>query len=386
MSERLAVVVLAAGAGTRMVSKLPKVLHEVAGRSMVGHVLKAARALEPERIVVVTGRGADQVEDALAGTGLEFARQEQQLGTGHAFLQAATALAGFKGDILVLYGDTPLLRQETLAAVVNHHRETSAGMTVITAELANPTGYGRIIRGSQGEVLRIVEEKAATPAQRLVKETNSGVYVFDHHALELAGRIGNDNPSHEYYLTDILEEYLRQGLRTEAFQVPEATELMGVNDRLQLAFAEGVLQARTRERLMRGGVTLRDPASTFVDDTVEVEPDVTLEPGVHLRGSTRIGRGSSIGPDCLLRDATLDENVLVAGWTVVEGASLAPGATVGPFARLRAGAVLKDNTHVGNFVEVKNSTLEAGVKAGHLAYLGDALIREEANIGAGTII
>ena len=386
MSEPLAVVVLAAGAGTRMVSSRPKVLHEVAGRSMVAHVLRAARGLDPQSVVVVTGHGADQVEDELAGTGVVFARQDRQLGTGHAFLQAATALGSFDGDILVLYGDTPLVRQETLTAVVAHHRETQAGMTIVTAQLENPTGYGRIIRGSNGEVLRIVEEKAATPAQRLVKETNSGVYVFDRRALDLAAQIGNNNSAQEYYLTDILERYLSEGLRAVAYEASDATELLGVNDRLQLAFAEGVLQARSRERLMRAGVTLRDPASTFIEDTVTVACDVTLDPGVHLSGATSIGRNCRIGPNCSLNNTTLEENVIVAGWTVMDGASVASGATVGPFARLRAGSILGQHAHVGNFVEVKDSILEANVKAGHLAYLGDVRLREETNIGAGTII
>ncbi len=381
----LAVVILAAGQGTRMKSALPKVLHKTAGREMLGHVVRAARALEPEKLVVVTGHGADQVEAAFKDAGVIFVRQLEQLGTGHAFLQAKTALDGFTGEILVLYGDTPMLRLETLKNVLNAHHTSGAGMTAITAMLENPKGYGRIVRDLNGDVQRIVEEKAATATEKAIKETNSGVYVFSSRAMELAAGITNNNPAHEFYLTDILERYRAAGDRVIAFPVDDSTELLGVNDRVQLAFAEKVMRDRTRNRFMREGVTMIDPASTYIDDTVVIEPDVILHPGVFLEGQTQIARGCVIGPHSRLTNATLEENVTIHGWTVIQDSSLGAHSDVGPFARFRPGVRLEREVHVGNFVEVKNSTLGVGSKAGHLAYLGDADIGEEVNIGAGTI-
>lgn len=381
----LAVVILAAGQGTRMKSALPKVLHRAAGREMLGHVVRAARSLEPSRVVIVTGHGADQVEARFADAGVQFVRQLEQLGTAHAFLQARSALEGFDGEILVLYGDTPMLRPETLRGVLEAHRAAHAGMTAITAVLENPTGYGRIIRDQNGDVQRIVEEKAANLAERAVKETNSGVYVFSSRAMELAAGITNDNPAHEFYLTDILERYRAVGDRVIGHLVDDSTELLGINDRVQLAFAEKVLRDRTRNRFMREGVTMIDPTSTYIDDTVSIEQDVTLHPGVLLEGQTRIARGCVIGPHSRLTNAILEEHVTVHGWTVIQDSSLGPQSDVGPFARFRPGVRLEREVHIGNFVEVKNSTLGAGSKAGHLAYLGDADIGEEVNIGAGTI-
>lgn len=382
---RLAVVVLAAGSGTRMRSSLPKVLHPAAGRPMLGHVLRASRALGPERVVVVTGHGADRVEAAFADAGVAFARQTEQLGTAHAFLMARPALEGHAGEVLVLYGDTPLLRAETLSSVVAEHRAGGAGLSVITAELEDPTGYGRIIRAPSGEVLRIVEEKAATLAEKAVRETNSGVYVLSARAFEMAEGIGSENPAGEYYLTDILERYRTAGERALAHKVADATELMGVNDRAQLAFAERVLRDRARQRLMAGGATLQDPATVYADDGVEVGQDAVIAPGVFLEGSTRVGAGSYVGPYSRLVDAVLEPGSRVVGWTVVEGARLEAGAQAGPFARLRPGTVLAADAHAGNFVELKNVRLGEGAKAGHLTYLGDAEVGAGANIGAGTI-
>jgi bifunctional UDP-N-acetylglucosamine pyrophosphorylase / glucosamine-1-phosphate N-acetyltransferase len=381
----LAVVILAAGQGTRMKSSLPKVLHRAAGRSMLGHVLRAAQSLVPARVVVITGHGAPAVEAEFADSGVVFARQNKQLGTAHAFLMAQQALAGFIGDIYVLYGDTPLLKPETLAIVLASHRQNQVGMTVITADLENPYGYGRIIRASDGGVVRIVEEKAATMAEKAVKETNSGVYVFNQHAFERASGIDNSNATNEYYLTDILVRYREAGEQVQAHKVADASELMGVNDRTQLAFAERVLRERVRERLMLGGATLQDPSTTYADDTVTVAQDVTIAPGVFLEGSTSIESGAFIGPSSRLIDAKIGPNVVVAGWSVIEGASIGAGSDIGPFARLRAGAVLAEQVHIGNFVEIKNSQLAANVKAGHLAYIGDAVIGAAVNFSAGAV-
>jgi bifunctional UDP-N-acetylglucosamine pyrophosphorylase / glucosamine-1-phosphate N-acetyltransferase len=381
----LAVVILAAGQGTRMKSSLPKVLHRAAGRSMLGHVLRVAQSLNPARVVVITGHGAAAVEAEFATSGVIFARQDRQLGTAHAFLMAQAALAGFVGDIYVLYGDTPLLKPATLATVLQNHRHNQVGMTVITADLDNPYGYGRIIRASDNSVVRIVEEKAATLAEKAVKETNSGVYIFNQHAFGRAEGIDNNNATNEYYLTDILVRYREAGEQVQAHKVGDASELMGVNDRTQLAFAERVLRERVRERLMLGGATLQDPSTTYADDTVTVAQDVTIAPGVFLEGDTSIESGAFIGPHSRLVDSHIGPRVTVAGWSVIEGASIGAGSEIGPFARLRAGAMLAEQVHIGNFVEIKNSRLAAQVKAGHLAYIGDAVIGAAVNFSAGAI-
>ena len=380
----LAVVILAAGQGTRMKSDLPKMLHEAAGRPLLGHVIKRAQELGPERIIVITGHGADAIETHFKDAGLTFSRQLEQLGTAHAFLCAAQALTGHTGEVMVLYGDTPLVRHSTLKAALEAHRKAHAGMTVITGVLPDATGYGRIVRDAGGEVVRIVEQKAASEAEQKLTEWNSGMYIFDSSAVELARTIGNENAAHEYYLTDILELYRARGERVVAFKA-DSSELEGCNDRRQLAAADRTLRLRTCEALMTSGVTLRDPATTFVDDTVQIEPDVILEPGVMLRGQTFVGRGSVIGAYSVIADCQLAENVVIKPHSVLEGASLARGAQVGPFARIRAGSKLGEYVHVGNFVEIKNSTLHEGAKAGHLAYIGDADIGREVNFSAGAI-
>ena len=380
----LAVVILAAGQGTRMKSALPKMLHEAAGRPLLGHVIKRAQELEPQRIIVVTGHGADAIEAHFKDAGVMFARQLEQLGTAHAFLCASDPLEGHTGEVVVLYGDTPAIRYSTLKTALETHRAALAGMTVITGELPDATGYGRIVRDASGEIVRIVEQKAASEAEKKLTEWNSGMYIFDSSAVELARVIGNANAAHEYYLTDILELYRQQNKRVVAFKV-DSSELEGCNDRVQLAAADQTLRLRIGEALMRGGVTLRDPATTFVDDTVRVEQDVILEPGVMLRGTTVIGRGSVIGAYSVLTDCQLDAGVLIKPHSVLEGALLARGVQVGPFARIRAGSNLGVNVHVGNFVEVKNSTLHEGAKAGHLAYIGDADLGREVNFSAGAI-
>lgn len=380
----LAVVILAAGQGTRMKSALPKMLHEAAGRPLLGHVIKRAQELEPQRIIVITGHGADAIETCFKDAGVLFARQLEQFGTAHAFLCAASALEGHTGEVMVLYGDTPAIRLETLQVALAAHRDAQAGMTVITGELPDATGYGRIVRDVSGEVVRIVEQKAASETEKKLTEWNSGMYIFDSSGVELAASIGNDNAAVEYYLTDILELYRARGQRVVAFKA-DSSELEGCNDRRQLAAADRTLRLRTCDALMTNGVTLRDPATTFVDDTVQIDPDVILEPGVILHGATVIGRGSVIGAYSVITDCQLAANVVIKPYSVLEGAVLAVGAQVGPFARIRAGSKLGANVHVGNFVEIKNSTLQDGAKAGHLAYIGDADLGREVNFSAGAI-
>lgn len=380
----LDVVVLAAGAGTRMKSALPKMLHEVLGRPMVAWAVKVAHDLHARDVVVVTGHGADKVEAALAGTGVQFARQTEQLGTGHAFRIGAEKLRG-GADVLVLYGDSPMIKPETLRAMLEQHRAQAQALTVLTSSLPDATGYGRIVRGAGGELQSIVEQKAASAEQLGITEFNSGVYLMDERAGELAGRIRNDNPAKEYYLTDLVALYREDGAKVAAYHIPDPAEVMGANDRVQLAELEGLMRRRVNEAHMRAGVTLRDPATTLIEDGVTIASDVVLEQGVVLRGHCHLATGVVVGAYSVLTDTTLAANVTVKPHSVLEGAVVGEGSDVGPFARLRPGAVLEQEVHIGNFVEVKNSQLSRGVKAGHLAYLGDASIGQETNIGAGTI-
>jgi bifunctional UDP-N-acetylglucosamine pyrophosphorylase/glucosamine-1-phosphate N-acetyltransferase len=389
----LDVVILAAGQGTRMNSALPKVLHPVAGRSMVSWAVKAARELGARHVVVVTGHGAQAVEAALEDQNVIFARQDQRLGTGHAFLCGIDALPTAlpqdgqqDADVLVLYGDTPLLRAETLEAMLEDHRTRGSALTILTGELPDATGYGRIIRDAQGDVERIVEQKDATPTEAAVGEFNSGVYLMDSRAGELAHRIGNDNAAGEYYLTDLLGLYRAEGEAAHAFKLSDPDEVMGANDRAGLAELEMILRRRINAAHMAGGVTLHDPDTTRIEDTVKLARDVTLEPGVILRGQTSLGEGVSVGAYSVVSDSVLEAGVVVKAHSVLEGAHVGAGSDVGPFARLRPGSVLGERVHIGNFVETKNARLSAGVKAGHLAYLGDVEIGAETNVGAGTIV
>ncbi|SMB89886.1 bifunctional UDP-N-acetylglucosamine diphosphorylase/glucosamine-1-phosphate N-acetyltransferase GlmU [Deinococcus hopiensis] len=383
----LDVIILAAGQGTRMKSTLPKVLHPVAGRPMVAWAVKGAQGLGARNVVVVTGHGAERVEATLQAPDVRFARQHQQLGTGHAFLCGAEALEGEgEADVLVLYGDTPLLRTETLGALIADHRAQGTALTILTGELPDATGYGRIIRGPSGEVERIVEEKAATPEERAVREFNSGVYVMDSRAPELARRITNENAAGEYYLTDLLALYRAEGDPVRAFQLADADEVMGANDRTGLAEAEAILRRRINTAHMKAGVTLQDPESVRIEDTVTLGRDVTVEPGVILRGATQVADGVTLGAYSVITSSVLGAGVTVKAHSVLEEAYVGAGSDVGPFARLRPGSVLGEGVHIGNFVETKNAQLSAGVKAGHLAYLGDVEIGAETNVGAGTIV
>lgn len=380
----LEVVILAAGQGTRMKSKLPKVLHPVCGRSMLGYSVLRAQEMGAQKIVVVTGHGADKVEQAFADSGVVFARQDQQLGTAHAFKMAVPHLSG-TSDVLVLYGDTPLIRLDTLQNMQKSHAESGAGMTVLTAELPDATGYGRIVRGADGSVERIVEEKAASPEEKKIREFNSGVYLFNPRALELVNQIGNSNPANEYYLTDILELYRQEGAKVEGFKIQDASELSGSNDRVQLAEADLIMRRRINEQHMRAGVTLVDPESTYIEDTVKIGRDALIEPGAVLKGSTVLGEDVRVGAYSVIESSLVQDGVTIKSHTVLEGAEVHSGADAGPFARLRPGAVLEKDVHVGNFVEVKNARMLQGAKAGHLSYLGDATVGREVNVGAGTI-
>ena len=381
-----AVVVLAAGEGTRMRSATPKVLHGLAGRSLVGHALAACAPLGPDTTLVVVGAGRDAVSAHLAEIAPAAVPvvQAEQHGTGHAARVALDAVPDLDGTVLVLPGDAPLLRTATLRRLVEEHQSTGAVATVLTALLPDPTGYGRVLRGPAGQVARIVEHRDATDAEREVAEINTSVYAFEAAPLRDAlSRLSAANAQGEEYLTDVVGLFVDKGLTVSAV-VAAADETAGVNDRAQLAAAHRAYNDRLLLDLMRTGVTVLDPTTTWVDADVQLAPDVTLLPGVQLHGLTRIETGASVGPDC-----TLTDTVVGAGAQVVRahcvGAIVGPGASVGPFAYLRPGAVLGAGAKVGTYVEVKASELGPDAKIPHLSYVGNATIGAGSNLGAGTI-
>jgi bifunctional UDP-N-acetylglucosamine pyrophosphorylase / glucosamine-1-phosphate N-acetyltransferase len=387
-----AVVVLAAGSGTRMKSKTMKVLHPVCGRSMIGHVVAAALAVEPEHLVAVVGNGRDQVGPHLLELAPDavLAVQETQDGTGHAVRVGLEALRGkagtTQGTVVVMAGDTPLLHGDTIAALVADHAGSGRAITVLSGEVADPFGYGRVIRDADGSVTAIVEEKDADEAQAAVREINSGVFAFDGAFLaEALTRIGNDNAKGEYYLTDVVGIAHVDGRPVGAYRIDDVMQTEGANDRAQLAALGAELNRRILDRWMRDGVTVVDPATTWVDADVVLAPDVTILPGVQLQGATVVAEDAVIGPDSTLKDTEVGAGARVVR-THAELAVIGPGAVVGPFSYLRPGTVLGDGGKIGAFVETKNAQIGSGAKVPHLSYVGDAEIGEGTNIGAGTIV
>ncbi len=378
----LDIVILAAGQGTRMRSALPKVLHPVAGKSMLGHVIDTARALQPQSIQVVIGHGAEQVRQRLTGDDLAFVIQAEQLGTGHAVAQALPNLSAER--VLILYGDVPLIEVETLQRLLQ--KVGPEQLALLTVKLDDPTGYGRIVRDTRGEVQAIVEHKDASDEQKAIREGNTGILaVPGNHVGEWLGRLSNSNAQGEYYLTDVIAMAVADGLRVATEQPLDAMEVQGANDRIQLAELERHYQLRAARRLMAQGVTLRDPARFDLRGEVDVGRDVLIDVNVILEGKVTIEDDVQIGPNCVIKDSTLRRGAIVKANSHLEGAVVGEGADCGPFARLRPGSVLGAKAHVGNFVELKNATLGDGAKAGHLSYLGDAEIGARTNIGAGTI-
>ena len=380
------VVILAAGEGTRMKSQTPKVLHEIAGRSLLGHVIAACQSLQPKHLRVVVGSGREKVEAHLATIAPEVTTvfQEHRGGTGHA-AQLALADLTPKGTILILAGDTPMLTGESLAALLEGHHAGGFTASVLTAEHPEPTGYGRIIRGDDGSLLRIVEEKDADEFEKAIEEINSGVYAFD--AVKLASAIGklrNDNAQGELYLTDVIEILRNDGGKIAAVCIEDFTETLGVNDRVQLAEAEALLRDRINEKLMRSGVTIVDPTTTWVSADSVIAQDVTLLPGTVIGGRTTIATGAIIGPRSYLVDCIIAEGAEVKE-SHATSAAIGANASVGPFTYLRPGTKLAANTRAGAFVEMKNVTLGEGSKVPHLSYVGDATIGAGSNIGAATI-
>lgn len=382
----LNIVILAAGQGKRMQSNLPKVLHPIAGRAMLSHVLDSAESLGAQGIAVVVGHGAEQVQKAYAEhPGLQFALQQPQLGTGHAVLQAVPLLQedGDHDVTIVLYGDVPLVQPATLLALLAARGE---GLAVLTEILADPTGYGRIVRDAQGQICAIVEHKDADAAQKEIKEVNTGIIAAPTRMLKAwLSRLTNNNAQGEYYLTDIIGMAVADGLPVSVAHPAAAFETLGVNSRAQQAQLERLWQTELARRQLEAGVTLADPARFDVRGSLTCGQDVFIDVGCVFEGAVTLGEGVRIGPHCVLRNVTLGARTRIEAFSHLDQTQVGVDAQIGPYARLRPGAVLSDRTHVGNFVEIKNSVIGKESKANHLAYIGDADVGERVNIGAGTI-
>jgi len=384
------VVVLAAGKGTRMKSARPKVLHRVAGRPLILHVLGTAQALAPRSTTIVVGHEAEAVKQALASQpNITFVVQEPQLGTAHALLTAEAALGRAQGTLVLLSGDVPLLSEDTLKTLVDRHEGAGAAATVVTAMVEDPHGYGRIVRADRGsgeQIARIVEEKDATPAERQIREINSGIYAFALEGLfDSVRSIASQNAQREYYLPDLVAIYRQRGRGVETVTVSNPDEIRGINSRSELAAVSAIVRHEKAAELMAAGVTIEDPATAYIDKDVAIGADTILHPGVSLEGATTIGAGCEIHSGARIVDSQIGNGVTVFNHCVITNSRVAAGATVGPFAHLRNEAEVRDGARVGNFVEMKKAVLGAGSKAGHLAYLGDATIGARVNIGAGTI-
>ena len=382
MTHSLAVAVLAAGKGTRMRSRLPKVLHPLGGRTLVVNVLASLEQVQPDRQIAIIGYLADEVRAALAHVSdLEFVEQTEQLGTGHAVQQVISALEGFEGNLLVLNGDVPLLRPETIAKMVKTHVENNNAATILTAQFDDPTGYGRVFCDDSYIVSEIIEHRDCTPEQRHNKRINSGIYCFNWQQLmTVLPHLKSDNDQNEYYLTDVVKDLSP----VMALDVDDIEEISGINNRKQLSDAATILQRRIKDELMLSGITMINPDSITIDATVTVEPDVVIEPETHLRGNTTIAAGCHIGPGTLIEDSKIGANTTIR-YSVISDSRVEAAGRIGPYAHLRGQAILGEGCRIGNFVEVKQSTIGNQTNAAHLSYLGNATLGNQVNIGAGTI-
>ena len=378
------VIVLAAGKGTRMKSKLYKVLHQVCGKSMVEYVVEAAQAIKPDKIVTIVGNGAEEVKKVLAAKS-EFVLQKKQLGTGDAVLTAADELAAEKGATLVITGDTPLFTSQTFQKLFNYHQSKGNAATVLTAQAPNPYGYGRIIRDDQDNVLRIVEQKDGTADELKINEINTGVFCFDNQLLFSAlKKVDNQNAQGEYYLTDVLEILRNEGQRIGAYKMPDFSESLGVNDRYALAQATKIMQKRINKKHMANGVTFIDPDTAYIDADVKIGCDTLIEGNVVIKGNTEIGDDCVVTSGSRIIDSKIANNVTVTSSTVEE-AEMDDFSDVGPNSHLRPKAIIRKGAHIGNFVEIKNAEIGENSKVGHLTYIGDATLGKDVNVGCGTI-
>lgn len=382
--EKRYTIILAAGKGTRMKSKLYKVLHPVAGKPMVEHIIEQVIETKPSEIVTVVGHGAEKVKEQL-GDRTEYVVQEEQLGTGHAVMQAAEFLKGKKGTTLVISGDTPLLTSQTIDHLFDYHQGKKASATILTAHADDPTSYGRIIRDHVGIVEKIVEQKDATPEEIRIQEINTGTYCFDNEALfDALEKIGTNNAQGEYYLTDIIEILKADGKTVAAYQTEDFEESIGVNDRLALAEANRIMRRRINQMHMVNGVSFIDPATTYIDAGVEIGSDTIIEAGVQIQGKTVIGSDVVIGAHSKIVDSIIEDNVEIKQ-SVIEEAIVRKNADVGPYAHLRPQAEIGEKAHIGNFVEIKKAKIGENTKVGHLTYVGDAVLGEDINVGCGVV-
>lgn len=383
--KNLATVILAAGKGTRMKSQTVKVLHKLAGKPILQHIVDTVEKVAFAKTVVVIGYQSDLVQQTISGNNLEFVYQHEQKGTGHAVLQAKEIFKSFNGDILVLVGDVPLLTEETLNNLIKLHQERKADATVLSTYLENPTGYGRIIRDELGCFKGIVEQFDLTSEQSEIKEINTGIYIFNNQKLFAAlKQIKPDNNKGEYYLTDVLAILVKEAAKIEISEVKDATETIGINDRIRLAHAEKILRQRKNEKLMKAGVTIVDPDVTYIDENVEIGQDSIIYPFTFIEGRTKIGKNVIIGPRCRIKDAEIGDEVNITESVVLESV-IYDRVKIGPFAHIRPGNEIHPDAKIGDFVELKKSIVGKGSKVPHLSYVGDAHIGEGCNFGAGTI-
>ncbi len=377
-------IILAAGKGTRMKSDLPKVLHKVAGISMLEHVFRSVSAIDPEKTVTVVGHKAELVEQVLAGQ-TDFVRQTEQLGTGHAVMMAEPVLENLTGQTLVIAGDTPLITGESLKNLIDFHINHKNVATILTAEAENPFGYGRIVRNQHDEVLKIVEQKDSSDFEQQIKEINTGTYVFDNARLfEALKNINTNNAQGEYYITDVIGIFRENGEKVCAYTLKDFDESLGVNDRVALATAESVMRRRINQQHMVNGVSFVNPHATYIDVDVEIAPEVQVEANVTLKGQTKIGAETILTNGTYIVDSVIGERAVITN-SMIEESSVEDGVTVGPYAHIRPGSSLAKDVHVGNFVEVKGSSIGENTKAGHLTYIGNSEVGANVNFGAGTI-
>lgn len=377
-------IVLAAGEGTRMKSKIPKVLHKVVGMPMLEHVIDVVETIECDRKVVVVGHKADEVKKATSHRDVEFVLQEEQLGTGHAVMQAQDMIPE-EGNVIVLYGDTPLINEESIKDFVKYHIDNDLSASILTTHINNPKGYGRIIRNNMGGIMAIVEEKDADDSQKKINEVNSGIYCFKAKDLrESLSKLDNNNKQGEYYLTDVIGILKRQNEKIGAYKIDDYTEIMGVNSRIQLSEAERIMRKRILMKLMDQGVTIIDPYNTYIDKGVKIGIDTIIYPGTIIKGSSEIGEDCIIGPNVHIEESIVKNNVEIKSSTIIES-SIDSNSKIGPYAYLRPKSSIGKNVKIGDFVEVKNSRIGDNSKASHLSYIGDGEVGENVNIGCGVV-